>query len=144
VIGPFLDLQPPRTPEAVPRLRRDVAAWARTTGVGEATIDDVSLVVTELATNAVRHGSGPRMRVVVGRIGDAIDLRVDDDGPSASPEPPPAPGDHGRGLAIVRAVGGDVTLDHGPNGTSAHVRLPVRPDTAPPAGAATLPPSQGP
>lgn len=141
MIGPFLGLQPPRTVAAVARLRRDVAAWARTCGVTDTTIDDLSLVVSELATNAVRHGSGARMRLVVARIGDTIDLRIDDDGPSATPD---GADGAGRGLAIVRALAGELTLDHGPAGTSAHVRLRILPDTAPPAGAATLPRVQGP
>src|SRR5690606_18779275 len=100
--------------------------------------------------NAVRHGSGPRMRLVVARLADTIDLRVDDDGPVPAPEGADAADadgeatESGRGLAIVRALAGEVTLDHGPDGTSAHVRLRIRPDTAPPTGAATLPRVQGP
>lgn len=144
MIGPFLRLQPPRTAEAVGRLRREIVTWARSTGMGEESIDDVALVVGELATNAVRHGSGPRMRVHVARLGDTADLRVEDDGPAPFPDPPTTPGEHGRGLAIVRALGGEVALDHGPNGTAAHVRLRIRPDTAPPAGTATLPGVPGP
>ncbi|HSK22198.1 MAG TPA: ATP-binding protein [Egicoccus sp.] len=142
MIGPFLRLQPPRTVAAVARLRRDCAAWARTCGVNDTTIDDLSLVVSELATNAVRHGSGARMRLVVARIGDTIDLRIDDDGPPS--DPPDAPDGAGRGLAIVRALARELTLDQGPAGTSVHVRLRILPDTAPPAGAATLPRDQGP
>src|SRR5690606_31111725 len=81
VIGPFLRLSPARTAEAVGRLRREIDAWARGNGIGEETVDDLSLVVSELATNAVRHGSGARMRVHVGRMGGVLDLRVEDDGP---------------------------------------------------------------
>lgn len=144
MIGPFLRLQPPRTVAAVARLRRDVAAWARTCGVNDTTIDDLSLVVSELATNAVRHGSGTRMRLVVARIGDTIDLRLDDDGPTATPDAPDALDGAGQGLAIVRALVRELTLDHGPAGTSAHVRLRILPDTALPDDAATLPRDQGP
>lgn len=144
MIGPFLRLQPPRTVGAVPRSRREVAAWARTTGVDETTIEDLVLLVSELLTNAVRHGSGARARMVVARIGDTIDVRVDDDGPTGSPAPPRPAGDHGRGLAIVRAIAQDLTLEHGPAGTSAHARLRIRPERARPAGAATLPDVPGP
>lgn len=141
MIGPFLWLRPPRTDGAVARLRRDVAAWARTTGIGEATVDDLALVLSELATNAVVHGSGPRMRIVVGRIGDRIDLRVFDDGPGTGPT---AAREGGHGLAIVRALAEHLALEHGPDGTCARVRLRIRPDGAPAAGAATLPPVPGP
>lgn len=138
MIGPFLRIQAPRTVEAVPRLRREVAAWARTTGVNEATIDDLSLVLGELAANAVRHGSGRRVRVVVGRLGTSIDLRVHDDGPGPPTDPPDPDEGHGHGLAIVQALAPGLTLQRGPDGTTAHVRLPIRPHTAAPAGTATL------
>lgn len=141
MIGPFLRLRPARAAASVARLRREVATWARTAGIDEPTVDDLVLVLSELATNAVEHGSGPRMRVVVGRLGHLVDLRVLDDGP-ASASAPSRRGGHG--LAIVRALAEELAVEHGEDGTCAHVRLRIRPDGAPPASAATLPPVPGP
>ncbi|WP_399897713.1 ATP-binding protein [Streptomyces sp. BBFR51] len=58
------------------------------------------LIVSELATNAVRHGRSD-LTVALALAGDTLHIDVTDHGePSASPEPP-APGECGRGLDIV-------------------------------------------
>jgi serine/threonine-protein kinase RsbW len=67
--------------------------------------DDLVLITSELAANAVRHGSPPallrlehdkdRVRVTVGNHGDAPDPRILTADPDA---------DHGRGLAMVEQM----------------------------------------
>ena len=57
--------------------RRLLVGWARSQSLGEAVVDDLLLVASELVTNAVRHAAGP------------VALRVD-------------PG--GWGLVIVRSL----------------------------------------
>jgi anti-sigma regulatory factor (Ser/Thr protein kinase) len=73
---------------------------------GLSATDEVLLVVSELATNAVRHGAGDmEVRVVPGI--DQVRVEVLDDGGAAVPEPPGAPpiaGVGGRGLHLVRAM----------------------------------------
>ncbi|WP_235191005.1 ATP-binding protein [Amycolatopsis rifamycinica] len=64
-----------------------------------AAVDDALLVVTELATNALRHGGGhPVLRLSV----DDTDVRIEvfDDNP-APPVRRPAGADGGWGLALV-------------------------------------------
>ncbi|MEU0536610.1 ATP-binding protein [Amycolatopsis tolypomycina] len=64
-----------------------------------AAVDDALLVVTELATNALCHGSGdPVLRLTV----DGTDVRIEvfDDNP-APPVRRPAGADGGWGLALV-------------------------------------------
>jgi hypothetical protein len=64
-----------------------------------AAVDDALLVVTELATNALRHGGGdPVLRLSV----DGADVRIEvfDDNP-APPVRRPAGADGGWGLALV-------------------------------------------
>ncbi|HET6709464.1 ATP-binding protein [Amycolatopsis sp.] len=66
---------------------------------GGAAVDDALLVVTELATNALKHGGGdPRLRLSV----DGADVRIEvfDDNP-APPVLRPAGPDGGWGLALV-------------------------------------------
>ncbi len=74
--------------------RLTLLAWA-----GGVAIEDALLVVTELATNALRHGAGdPVLRLSV----DGADVRVEvfDDSP-APPVRRPAGLDGGWGLALV-------------------------------------------
>ena len=81
-----------------------------------ATVDDLVLIASELAANAVRHGSPPavlrldrapdRVRVTVSNHGSAPDPRILTADPDAG---------HGRGLAMVEqladAVGWDREAD---------------------------------
>jgi anti-sigma regulatory factor (Ser/Thr protein kinase) len=69
------------------------------------------LAVSELVTNALRHGRPPidmRLR----RVSKKVELEVEDQG--SGPAEPPHPADDlaesGRGLGIVRAVADDVRI----------------------------------
>jgi anti-sigma regulatory factor (Ser/Thr protein kinase) len=86
-------------------------AWvsARTPGLARDTTEDALLIVSELVTNAVRHGDGD---IVVGLDvrADRVRIEVRDD----SPELPVIPTEHpptdrpaGRGLLIVAATASD-------------------------------------
>lgn len=96
----------PHTHEAVAEARaltrKALADW----GLG-ALADDAELVVSELVTNAIRHGAAPVI-LALGVVGSA-DLvgTVTDGGPGLPRIPPPVPGledTGGRGLAIVREL----------------------------------------
>lgn len=68
--------------------------------------DELLLVVSELATNAVRHGSG-EMEVRLHPDGQQVRVEVLDDGGRPIPEPigaPPLESIGGRGLHLVRSV----------------------------------------
>lgn len=88
----------------VPAARRFVAEALAAAGT-EPT-DDLLLVVSELATNAVRHGAGD-MEVRIHPGPDQVRVEVLDDGGAPVPEPPGAPPLDtvgGRGLHLVRAL----------------------------------------
>jgi anti-sigma regulatory factor (Ser/Thr protein kinase) len=78
-------------------------------GVPDAAADDVILVASELAANAIRHGSPPallrleyadgRVRVTVSNHGGSPDPRIMDAALDAG---------HGRGLAMVRDLAEEV------------------------------------
>jgi serine/threonine-protein kinase RsbW len=82
--------------------------------------EEVAIVATELATNAIRHGRPPT-RVYLRRTEHTFVLDVADEDPDTTPEVagPRAPGDGGMGMRIAtklaEAVGWYV------DGTSKHV-----------------------
>jgi anti-sigma regulatory factor (Ser/Thr protein kinase) len=107
-------------PGDLPLVRARVIAYAEGF-VPEGRLDDVVLVVHELATNVVRHGGGCG-DLHVWWDGARIVCRVDDSGPgmtaAASSSEPPSPWmPGGRGLWIARRLA-DLWIDTGPGGTT--------------------------
>lgn len=78
-------------------------------GIPDGIADDVVLIASELAANAVRHGQPPvtlrlefdadRVRVVVGNHGSMADPHITAAGEEQG---------HGRGLAMVESLASDV------------------------------------
>jgi len=90
----------PAATESVPQARRFVderlpeSCWA----------DDVALLVSELASNAVRHARSP-FTVAVGCDASMVRVEVTDDSPAVPvPQAPPVDAVTGRGLMIVQAL----------------------------------------
>ena len=89
--------------------REQVAAFLDERGVPTDLADDLVLIASELAANAIRHGAPPamlrltyepaRIRVTVSNHGDAPDPRVLTADPEAG---------HGRGLAMVETLADEV------------------------------------
>src|SRR5437764_14261493 len=96
------------TERDLPALRRTVAAHADRTGMPTRRISDLVLIVSELASNAVRHGGGEG-RLTLWATADAVHCEVTDDGPGppqALPRQPPEPsipGGRGLWLALTSA-----------------------------------------
>lgn len=87
---------------------RDIRLWARswmqTHPVVGVDMDDVQLALTELVSNAIRHGSGP---VDVELVADESTLRVNvSDGSNVMPHQLPAAGNGsgGRGLMLIAKI----------------------------------------
>jgi anti-sigma regulatory factor (Ser/Thr protein kinase) len=95
----------PSTPASIAAARRFVARQlAATPGLDEDDLDEVTLMVSELATNSVRHAGTP-YRVAVDRSGDWLRIEVSDVGSGRARLRTPGPRDpHGRGLQIVSAL----------------------------------------
>ena len=79
-------------------------------------VDDVQLVASELAANAVRHARTP-FKVILEKAGDSVILSVQDASPS---RPAHLATDHlgtaGRGISIVDLVSHDWGVTNGPGG----------------------------
>ena len=100
------------TTAAVPLVRHFLEDWLVRVPVERAEADDLLLVATELAANAVRHASGHTggvsLRASVN--GQDIVLEVEDDGghpialPDSMEDVPEPLAERGRGLFLVRAL----------------------------------------
>jgi anti-sigma regulatory factor (Ser/Thr protein kinase) len=90
-------------PAAVPAARRFVERVLRLWGEDDLLVD-ASLVISELATNAVEHAGSP-FRVRLHRIGEIVRISIEDVGPARPQLRVAAPDDFGgRGVAIVREL----------------------------------------
>ncbi|MFJ3903075.1 sensor histidine kinase [Streptomyces sp. NPDC090025] len=89
-------------------------------------------IVQEALTNIVRHSGSRTARVVVGYRPDALDLRIDDEGPATGGDA----GGSGNGLAGMRerAAGLGGTIEAGTRadgGFRVRARLPLHPEESP-------------
>ena len=101
--------QDQRAPAQARRATRDALTAWRLTGL----VDSVVLAVSELVTNAVRHGR-PTVFLELLRRSDRVSVRVHDGDPT---EPPGTGGEalsdaeSGRGLAIVRELADELAVE---------------------------------
>lgn len=105
-------LDVPAHPASLGGLRHEAVAFARAAGGETETAERLELVISELATNVIRHTDAPRIRVVVRRRpsdwvlevadADGLDLSVDVAEPTVDASA-------GRGLFVVRALMDTVT-----------------------------------
>ena len=97
----------------VSRARREVRNLLVDHRLATDIVDDLALVVAELMTNAVEHGSGRRVIVEIEIHPDVVSITVDHDGAADLGDPsswtmPPKETRSGRGLALVRSLVDDV------------------------------------
>lgn len=120
----LVSLPLPLTPEAAcvaRRATRDaLLAWEL---LAEDWAWDVCLVVTELVTNALRHG-GPRLRLELALLGGSVTVVVAD-GACGVPQPRASADDaeSGRGMHLVEALCLAWGVDAEPDGKRVWARL---------------------
>jgi anti-sigma regulatory factor (Ser/Thr protein kinase) len=112
------------TPPAIRAVRHLVVDTLRAWGQ-ERLVPDAALLVSELATNAVRHASSP-FRVSVTRTDTAVRIAVEDLG-SSEPQLRPADLERlgGRGVALVDAMSLAWGVDPAPIGKVVWCELPA-------------------
>ncbi|MEU0494664.1 SpoIIE family protein phosphatase [Mycobacterium sp. NPDC006124] len=108
------------TPDQLSDIRRQITAWLQATGIPDDLGGDIVLVVNEACTNSIEHayrGAAPGRVVVCAEAkGRGISIRVDDFGSWKLPDANPRT--RGRGVPLMRAVSGDVSLDGTATGTT--------------------------
>jgi anti-sigma regulatory factor (Ser/Thr protein kinase) len=128
--GGAMEVSVPASPSRLAGLRRAVRADLR--GVSDEVADDVVLALSEVATNAVLHGSsgGQPIHVVVHVSDDWVEASVLDHGP----QPPPGlPADSdelragGRGLWLLGRLVDEVRIERVRLGTRVTLRRAIGP-----------------
>jgi anti-sigma regulatory factor (Ser/Thr protein kinase) len=114
--GTFRIRRPARPSELAP-VRRILAAWLETAGVGIEEIGTIAVAVTEAATNAIEHAYGPiegwfEVEAAID-ADEALNITVRDAGRWR----PKARGGGGRGLALIGRLMDEFELRRLPAGT---------------------------
>jgi serine/threonine-protein kinase RsbW len=129
-----LVLRLPRDPVTVPVTRRTVDCALDAIGVSDECRDDVTLALTEVCSNVVRHAhesadytvtvtaTANRCTIDVCDSGTGLPQGAIDERPRRSGSTAPSStAEHGRGLSIVRAVMDAVQVVAGPGGVAIHM-----------------------
>ena len=108
------DLELPSTSSAPARARGALEQIAE--AVSPERLRDVRLLVSELVTNAVRHGEGEAVRLVVALNGDVLRIEVHDPGSGFAVQAPPSDPlrASGWGLVLVEELSDRWGVDHSP------------------------------
>ena len=112
-------------------LRRVVRSYVESAGGDGATVDDLELVVSELATNVIDHTTSPTISITIERTPDSWVIQVADVGDrfvlSNIAALPPTFERTGRGLFVVRSLVDDLEIVETP--TSRVIRCSRRSTT---------------
>jgi len=114
-------IQLPGVPDSPWRARRFIREAL--TGLPDTVVETVQLLISELVTNAVVHGSPP-VRVEVDIAPSSVSATVTDQGPGAPVlHEQAALDEHGRGLQLVRQLADDWGVEWRTGGKSVWFRL---------------------
>lgn len=111
--SPNIEIRARAEPAALSDLRRRTRTFLEQAGGDGPTVDDLELVVSELATNVIEHTSSPTITIAITRTDEEwiVDVAdVDDLGILSDISLPPMSSPTGRGLFVVRALVDDVRV----------------------------------
>jgi anti-sigma regulatory factor (Ser/Thr protein kinase) len=104
-------------------IRHRLTGWLHAAEVPDELAADIVLVVNEACTNSVEHAYRGRpagsMLVEVETFGSELRVRVADSG--SWKKPAADPGNGGRGLLLIRAIGDSVELNQTQDGTTVDI-----------------------
>lgn len=121
----------PAVPAAVGLVRRNVRELLVRWGVGEATVDNAVIVVSELVTNAVMHTASERIVCRVRAHGGRLHIEVQDENHDETRPARcrPGPDDQsGRGLVLVDGLSSDWGVRDAPDGSGRVVWAALTPE----------------
>ena len=111
----------PAEPESLAPMRAMLRRWLSHAGAGEMEIAEITTACGEAATNAIEHGGasgGTSFQVSGSRNGREVELAVRDHGSWREERP----GDHGRGLDLMRTLMDSVAVEPTEEGTVVSLR----------------------
>ena len=104
----------PAEPAALRDIRRFVRDRALEARLAPDGVDELTLAVSEAATNAIRHTDTQRIRLVVIGEGDCVIVEVEDQGVFDNHLPvPELDGPSGRGILLMMAFVDEVSIREG-------------------------------
>ena len=128
--GPTVRLTIPAKAEYISLVRLALSGLSSLRTLGEETLGDLKLAVTEACTNSVRHGYNDgegTVEVVYELQPDRLIVEVADDGPGfdAAGDRPLGDGlaEGGLGIAIIRAVSDEFEAGKQPDGSGSRLRF---------------------
>jgi PAS domain S-box-containing protein len=111
----------PAEPESLAPMRSMLRRWLSHAGAGELEIAEITTACGEAATNAIEHAGmsgGTHFEVSGSRNGGEVEIAVRDRGSWREERP----GDHGRGLDLMRTLMDTVVVEPSPGGTTVSLR----------------------
>jgi anti-sigma regulatory factor (Ser/Thr protein kinase) len=111
----------PAEPESLAPMRSMLRRWLSHAGAGDTEIAEITTACGEAATNAIEHGGaggGTNFVVSGSRNGYEVELAVRDHGSWREERP----GDHGRGLDLMRTLMDTVAVEPTAEGTLVSLR----------------------
>ena len=132
--GRTVALRIPAKAEYITLCRLALTGVGQVRGIGEDTLADLKLALTEAVSNSVRHayadGAG-FVSIAYELTGDALAVEVVDDGKGFDPErPPPLEGEEltegGLGIAIIRTIADEFELLSQPGVRGSRLRFVKR------------------
>ncbi len=125
-----IELTIPARAEYITLGRLALAGVARLRPLGDETLGDLKLALTEACSNSVRHaygdGGAGRVEIVYELRPDSIAVEVADEGSGfelASGENGRELNEGGLGIAIIRALTDELEVVNGANGTGSRLRF---------------------
>jgi len=131
--GPWaIRLRIPAKPEYITLGRLALTGLARLRAIGDDTMADLKLALTEAVSNSVRHAYRPtgqgHVEITYELHDDRLVVEVIDDGDGFDPDESPSfdggeLSEGGLGIAIIRSIADELVLSRGPRGRGSRLRF---------------------
>jgi serine/threonine-protein kinase RsbW len=127
-----IHLRIPAKAEYITLCRLALSGFAQLREIGEDTMADLKLALTEAVSNSVRHAYGDEgdghVDITYELRPDRLGIEVVDDGDGFDPDEPPAfEGDElsegGLGIAIIRTIADEFEIDSKPGARGSRLRF---------------------